>query len=248
MTISKTAWKKYITILEKIDKQAATIIKNYISRTGTQNLDSERFTDFIYSVTAKYGDAAAAVAAQFYDEIVTAEGLFLPAAELADGASYEEVKAALKGTLKTSQNANSISGMATRLIKQQGQDTMLKNGIRDRAEFAWIPSGDTCAFCLTLASNGWRPISKEALKGGHAEHIHANCNCAYAIRHKETTNYASYNPQEYKEIYDEAEGSTGQEKINYIRRRQYAENKDKINAQHREAYRLRKEAEEEKEA
>lgn len=248
MTISDKAWKNYIKKLEIINKKAADLVKKYINKYGTQNLNSERFTTFIYGITETYGSAAAALTATFYDAITEAEGLFLPAAELADGASYEEVASALKGTLKTSQNENNISGMATRFIKRQGQDTMLKNGIRDRAEFAWIPSGDTCAFCLTLASNGWQPISKKALNGGHAEHIHANCNCAYAIRHKETTNYASYNPQEYRDIYNEAEGDNAQEKINYIRRRQYAENKDKINAQHREAYRLRKEAEAEKEA
>ena len=248
MTISDKAWNNYIKKLGTINKKAADLVKKYIDKYGTQNLNSETFTTFIYGITGTFGNAAAALTATFYDAITEAEGLILPAAEIAEMASYEEVASALKGTLKTSQNANNISGMATRFIKRQGQDTMLKNAIRDRAEFAWIPHGDTCPFCLTLASNGWQPISKNALKNGHAEHIHANCDCAYAIRHKETTNYASYNPQKYKDIYDEAEGDNAQEKINYMRRQQYAENKDKINAQHREAYRLRKEAEAEKEA
>lgn len=28
---------------------------------------------------------------------------------------------------------------------------MLKNALRDGAEFAWVSNGDTCAFCMTLA-------------------------------------------------------------------------------------------------
>ncbi|MBR4692904.1 MAG: hypothetical protein IKP17_09110 [Oscillospiraceae bacterium] len=38
-----------------------------------------------------------------------------------------------------------------------------------------MPSGDTCAFCITLASRGWQKAGREAIKGGHAEHIHNNC-------------------------------------------------------------------------
>ena len=69
-----------------------------------------------------------------------------------------------------------------------------------------------------LASNGWQKASKKALKGGHAEHIHANCDCTYAIRFNEKTNYAGYDPDKYREIYDGAEGNTWQEKLNYMRR------------------------------
>ena len=46
---------------------------------------------------------------------------------------------------------------------------MLKNALRDGAEFAWVPNGDTCAFCMTLASRGWQRASKRAIKNGHAE-------------------------------------------------------------------------------
>ena len=128
-------------------------------------------------------------------------------------------------------------------MKKAGQDTTLKNAIRDKAEFAWIPSGDTCAFCMTLAANGWQPASKEALKGGHAEHIHANCDCAYMIRFNHDTEVAGYDPDKYLEMYESAEGKTSKEKINSMRRQMYQENKDEINAQKRAAYAERKEHE-----
>lgn len=48
----------------------------------------------------------------------------------------------------------------SRLVKRAGADTTLKNAQRDGAEFAWVPHGDSCAFCLTLASRGWQRASQ----------------------------------------------------------------------------------------
>jgi hypothetical protein len=44
-------------------------------------------------------------------------------------------------------------------------------------------------------------------------------------------------------MYQNAEGSTPQEKVNSMRRIQYQENKEEINEQHRETYEARKEEE-----
>lgn len=84
----------------------------------------------------------------------------------------------------------------SRLVKQAGADTSLKNAARDGAEWAWIPHGDTCAFCITLASRGWQRQSLKAMMGGHAEHIHSNCDCEYAIRFSHSTNVAGVRPGE----------------------------------------------------
>ena len=115
---------------------------------------------------------------------------------------------------------------------------MIHNALRDGAEFAWIPSGDTCPFCLMLASNGWRRASKKAIKKGHAEHIHSNCDCQYCVRFSSDTTVAGYDPDKYLSMYDSYEGSWN-DKVNAMRREQYALNKDKINAQKRAAYAAR---------
>ena len=106
-----------------------------------------------------------------------------------------------------------------------GADTTLKNALRDGAQFAWIPSGETCAFCLTLASNGWQYASKKAIKGGHAEHIHSNCDCQYCISFNGKTDVAGYNPDKYYDMYHGAEGRTPKDKINAMRREAYANDK-----------------------
>ena len=92
-----------------------------------------------------------------------------------------------------------------------------------------------------LASNGWQHVSKKTLKNGHAEHIHSNCDCNYCVRFSDYDGVDGYDPDVYKEIYDNADGDTWQEKLNSMRRDKYEKNKDEINARKRENYAERKE-------
>ncbi len=47
-------------------------------------------------------------------------------------------------------------------------------------------------------------------------------------------------PEKYRAMYDTAEGESSQEKINSLRRADYAEHREEINAQKRAAYAARK--------
>ena len=239
MQISSKDWNNYIKRLSKINSEAADLIRKYIAQNGLN--DVQALVNYSYKVAAKYGNASASFAAMMYDVVADLEGLVLEPAELAALPEYGEIAKAVQGTLKTSQNAEEISGAVGRLVKRTGQDTILQNAKRDRAQFAWIPAGDTCAFCIALASRGWQDISKNALKNGHAEHIHSNCDCTYMIRHSSDFNVAGYNPDKYKAQYDNAEGDTPEEKINSMRRKYYAENREEILNQKASAYEKRQE-------
>ena len=77
--------------------------------------------------------------------------------------------------------------------------------------------------------------TQAAIKGGHAEHIHASCDCEYAVRFDGRTSVAGYDPEAYLAQYNAAGGD-----INRMRRVNYAKNKERINAQKRAAYEARK--------
>lgn len=97
--------------------------------------------DYAMALVNKYGEASAALSAQFCDEMAQAAGMTLPAAEPAEVSTIQEVAKAING------NRNSPPGMKNaviRMVKQSGADTILKNAKRDGAEFAWVPNGDTC--------------------------------------------------------------------------------------------------------
>lgn len=246
MQITYKEWQKYLGLLEKLDKKAKIEFIQFNSKKGGfNNYDRYEMLDFIYALTTKYGEASATISAQLYDEIALASGKILPPAIPAETMTYKEVAKTVNGAMKFSPTEDYISGVVGQIIKQASADTTLQNAKRDSAEFAWIPSGDTCVFCLSIASNGWKRATKETMQGNHADHIHPNCTCEFCVRFDRSTNVQGYNPNKYKDMYDNAEGRTSKDKINYLRREQYAENKDEINEQKRIAYASRKEREEE---
>ena len=237
MKLSASDWKKYIRRLSSINEKAANLMQLWVVDHGLGDVSA--MISYAYSLSTKYGEAAAALACDMYDAVAAAQGVYVPTAEPAPTATYGETAKAIRGTLNNQRN--SVPDTVGRLVKQAGADTTLKNAARDGAQFAWIPNGDTCAFCMMLASNGWQYMSKDALRGGHAEHIHPHCDCTYAIRFGDDGGVAGYDPDRYLDAYNNADGATWQDKVNAMRRDQYAENKDTINAQKRAAYAARTE-------
>ena len=233
--ISKEEWNTYIGLMRQVNEKAAMDLVSYMRhRFGAGLIDPTTLTDeqrkelidYAYAIVTKYGEASAALAAEMYDATAILEGHYITPAEIAPLANYGDVAKAVNGTLLQSGNFDEIAGAATRWVKMAGADTTLHNALRDGAQFAWIPSGETCAFCITLASRGWQYASKAAIKGGHAEHIHSNCDCQYSIRFDNRSEVAGYHPEEYLSMYQHADGRTPRERINAMRREAYAADKE----------------------
>lgn len=229
MNISEKAWTAYTRQLARLNEKAGQLLADYIAAHGTG--DTEALIDYAYALVTKYGEGSAALAAQMYDELAALQNVRVPPAEPAPTAQYGEVA---KMVQATRESPPQMQRGVSRLVKRAGADTTLKNAQRDGAEFAWVPHGDSCAFCLTLASRGWQRASQAAIRGGHAEHIHANCDCEYAVRFDGRTSVAGYDPEAYLAQYNAAGGD-----INRMRRVNYAANKERINAQKRAAYAAR---------
>lgn len=229
MRITATAWAAYTQQLAKLNKKAGQLMADYIAAHGTG--DTDALIAYAHALVTKYGEGSAELACQMYDALAAAAKAGVPAAEPAQPASYGEIARMVQATKASPPQ---MQRGVSRLVKRAGADTTLKNALRDGAEFAWVPQGDTCAFCLTLASRGWQKASQAAIKGGHAEHIHANCDCEYAIRFDGRSTVAGYDPDKYLRQY-RAAGSD----VNALRRVNYAKNRERINAQKRAAYALR---------
>lgn len=231
MQISAKTWNEYITRLSRLNQKAGQLMREYIDAHGTA--DTDDLVAYAYGLVTKYGEGSTELACQMYEALAEAQGVYVPAAEPAATASYSEVARMVNAT--KDQNPANLPNGVSRLVKRAGADTTLKNAIRDGAEWAWVPHGDTCPFCITLASNGWQKASQKLLKGGHAEHIHAHCDCEFAVRFRSDTTVAGYDPDEYYRQYREAGGD-----VNAMRRIDYAARRDAINAQKRAAYAARK--------
>lgn len=237
--ISKTKWQKYLQKMAAVDAKAAELMRQFIEANGLEN--RALVISYAYDLTSKYGEVASELACEMYDLMAESQGAVVPPAEPADTATIDEVS---RGVMYGKYHSpNQIPSIVGRQVRQAGADTMLKNAIRDQVEWAWIPSGDTCAFCITLASRGWQRASKKVLKGDHAEHIHANCDCTFGIAFNEKgkRDYDSiYDPKKYEDMYYGADGNTPKQRINSIRRMKYQQNREYIRAQQNAANQARK--------
>ena len=230
MKLTQAAWDEYISRLSRLNQKAGQLMREYMD--GHPEADTDALIRYAYALVTKYGEGSAELACQMYDALAEAQGVTLPAAEPAPTATYGEVTGMVKAT---QDSPPSLQQGVSRMVKQAGADTTTRNAIRDGAEWAWVPHGDACPFCRMLASNGWQTASQKLLKNGHAEHIHSNCDCEFAVRFHSGTSVAGYDPEKYLKQYRDA-GSD----VNAMRRIDYAARKDAINAQKRAAYAARK--------
>lgn len=233
MTITEPAWLTFIDQLGKLNDIAAGKMRSLLERLPDWYADEHRqeLIDYAYALATKYGEASAELACEMYDTMASVSGKTLPPAVPAETATYGEMAKTVNGVIKQAANVEMLSAAVGRRVKMAGVDTTVKNAIRDGAEWAWIPHGDTCAFCITLASRGWQKASKKVLSGNHAEHVHANCDCTFAIRFDSSTNYDGYDPDYYRRLYYSAGGKKPEDKINSLRRQLYAQNSGKVGAE-----------------
>lgn len=129
-------------------------------------------------------EASAELAAAFYNGMSV----------LQTGAAFEAVpvsahvpeatEKATRGIFQEAVDGN-IPGMTTQLLmrldyeaKRAAGQTVLDNVARDsrKPRYARIPSGgETCDFCIMLASRGF--VYRSAASAGELNHYHANCRC-----------------------------------------------------------------------
>lgn len=158
-------------------------------------------------------------------------------------AAIEEYKRNLDGRLSWRVRADTIIQASRARGYQKGRR------VEKIYEFAWVPFGDTCAFCRAIASNGWVSTSKDVAE--FKDHIHGGCDCKLITRAIGAEPSPEWDEIDAKataafEEYDNAPGRTSRDKINSMRRGLYAdpENRARILAQQRAAYARRKAAEE----
>lgn len=252
MQISSKDWQNYVDKLSKLSKKASESLRKYIEKYGTE--DSDALIEFCKALIDKYGEGSAELTCQMYDAIAEMQNAMVPAAVPAQVATIDEVAKAVTGT-KDSQTT--LEGAIERLVKLASTDTMAQNIKRDKAKFAWVARGDTCPYCMMLSAIGWQDAGKLTMNGNHAEHVHAHCDCTYAVDFKGNLTIKGYNPGALNEeiavsmgydpddydvtdllstLWDSGRGREDYTEFNVLRRAQYAKSKDLINAQKRAAY------------
>lgn len=136
-------------------------------------------------VAPAYDDAAAALAAEWYDERAEAAHAKLPAAvtettysdDMADRVARYQAAKLEAGDIEGF--ARACGEFAANAAKRTVNATVMANAGRDRAKgvlFARVPTGkETCSFCLMLASRG--AVYHTRRTAGEFNHFHRRCDC-----------------------------------------------------------------------
>jgi hypothetical protein len=92
-------------------------------------------------------------------------------------------------------------------IRRTGDANLWRDYERGLAGGKWcrVPVGETCAWCLMLASNGAWYKSEETALGTSPDHYHSDCNCV-AVNHADAESIKGYGKlSEYKQMHYEAD-------------------------------------------
>lgn len=179
----------------------------------------EALEDVLPDLTDVYGDMAATVSADFYDDMrdqAEARGSFT--AILAGPAAAEAVRANARwaiGPLFSSEPdpdaaLGRLAGEVDRMALQPGKQTIGRSVSADpaRPRYARVPQGpDPCAFCLTMASRGDAYTSEDAAGGAHF--YHADCNCVPTPMWPGQSYPDGYDPDALLEQYSQARDVAG---------------------------------------
>jgi len=140
--------------------------------------------EFVPALVSEYGDVAATVAADWYDELRASEGVVGSfRAPLAPLIPTEQVNGRLgyatraSGPLWLGDSATLtgfLSMVANEYALQPGRDTVMQAAHKDNAAYARVPEPGACKFCLMLASRGFVYSKSTA---GETKKFHGKCRC-----------------------------------------------------------------------
>jgi hypothetical protein len=168
---------------------------------------------FFPELVTAYGDASALLGADFYDSlrnVPPSAARFR--ATLAGSAPAEQAEGSVRWALgslfaeQPDQALMNLSGSAQRLVLQAGRDTIARSAFTDpvRTGFARVPQGDTCKFCVMVASRG--AIYKDASAAGEGNRYHDDCNCVPTPVRSPDDLPEGYDVHEMRRLYEQGAG------------------------------------------
>lgn len=167
-------------------------------------------------VATRYEVLGSELGAQWYDLCTRLANIEAEAAELrtTDGDNMRE---RARSALEVAPPDKPIDATFNYFLNNIVQDSIRATGSanlqRDyerglvKGKWARVPVGDTCAWCLMLASQGAWYLTKESAIGDNGGHYHDGCNCV-AVYHADPDNIPNYsNLLKYKKMYYDAENA-----------------------------------------
>ena len=189
--ISRAVYDAYCQAVDNLTRTAAATVESRIlewvrAHPGAAVAEiREAATAIMDALVPTYDDAAATLAADWYDGLAAKAGKKLPAAitetaytggRTAEVARYQAGKLAKGDTAGFARYCGEYAANDAKLALNQ---TIMGNARRDRRKgvrYARIPSGlETCTWCMMLASRG--AVYYTRATAGEWNHWHRHCAC-----------------------------------------------------------------------
>ena len=166
-------------------------------------------------IAEKFRMLGSELGAQWYDLCAELAGVEVDPAtvEQADLDGIEARATAAMGRTETRSFEEVFASYLNNEIMSSVRETGDANLWRDYGrgiqggKWARVPVGDTCAWCLMLASNGAWYLSEKTALGKEAGHYHSDCNCI-AVYYADGNDIKGYEGlRRYKSMYYDAENA-----------------------------------------
>ena len=174
--------------------------------------------EFVPVLVAEYGQIAAALAMEWYDDLLGEAGeagwfaAAMPPTPAVVAEQVEDTVRFFAGKLWTPDPESALSGMSMasdKYVKQFGRDTVAWNADREGVAWARVPTGaTTCSWCLILASRDAVYFSEaSATIREDGEEYHGDCDCQ-AVPLRAGDDYPQgYLPDDFHDMYQVARDS-----------------------------------------
>ena len=187
----------------------------------------DEFMDYLYDgitvdeiieaateVAMKYSYLGCELGAQWYDLCSELAGLDVEDAYLPE-VNETQLAARTRTAIESAPESSTVRDVMDSFLQNTINDSIRTTGSanlwrdyeRGKAPGRWarVPVGDTCAWCIMLASQGAWYLSEESALGANGGHYHDNCNCI-AVYHADADSINGYTKlDDYKGMYYEAD-------------------------------------------
>lgn len=205
--ISRDDFERYDRALVTNSNLAVKAVGGLLERLdGNSSSDIAKALSEVYpSIVNTYGERAAAVALEFYEEQRSLAGVSIDYE--AEIPNLDRYLYKLQGDVKRSTQKNAdlesiiaeLQGYTSRRTYEYADETITYNSKRDNAHPRWalVPHADACAWCVFLASQGFVYRTKNTV----ARHNHCRCTPTPDF---DGGGLEGYNQKKYLDAYSEA--------------------------------------------
>lgn len=166
--------------------------------------------EYIPALCAEYGDMAATIAADWFEQMRSAEGVsgsfkaplaaVVPLAQVKDRLGFATRPAGPLWTGDSATLTKFLSIMTNEYVLQPGRDTVMQAAHKDNAAYARVPEPGACDFCIMLASRGF--VYSQATVGDTVKfHGHCRCNAVPVWDETKARVEYGYDPDALYDLY-----------------------------------------------